>query len=172
MKKRIYALILAVSFVFCCMVLPINAERVPTLTIESKKVKIGGEVEVALSIDGNPGIAGIVAELKYDKTAMTLVSMNAKADFGGTFVGDASQGSGFSWVSAADIKTDGVFATFKFILINLSEIASILFLNLFSPSSMHLSRYDFSVLYILVNALNCVTLLRAFSLALSYLRPV
>ena len=114
MKKRIYALILAVSFVFCCMVLPINAERVPTLTIESKKVKIGGEVEVALSIDGNPGIAGIVAELKYDKTAMTLVSMNAKADFGGTFVGDASQGSGFSWVSAADIKTDGVFATFKF----------------------------------------------------------
>ena len=114
MKKRIYALILAVSFVFCCMALPINAERVPTLTIESKKVKIGGEVEVALSIDGNPGIAGIVAELKYDKTAMTLVSMNAKADFGGTFVGDASQGSGFSWVSAADIKTDGVFATFKF----------------------------------------------------------
>ena len=114
MKKRIYALILAVSFVFCCMALPISAERVPTLTIESKKVKIGGEVEVALSIDGNPGIAGIVAELKYDKTAMTLVSMNAKADFGGTFVGDASQGSGFSWVSAADIKTDGVFATFKF----------------------------------------------------------
>ena len=114
MKKRIYALILAVSFVFCCMVLPINAERVPTLTIESKKVKIGGEVEVALSIDGNPGIAGIAAELKYDKTAMTLVSMNVKAGFGGTFVGDASQGSGFSWVSAADIKTDGVFATFKF----------------------------------------------------------
>ena len=114
MKKRIYALILAVSFVFCCMVLPISAERVPTLTIESKKVKIGGEIEVALSIDGNPGIAGIAAELKYDKTAMTLVSMNANADFGGTFVGDASRGNGFSWVSAADIKTDGVFATFKF----------------------------------------------------------
>ena len=114
MKKRIYALILAVSFVFCCMALPISAERVPTLTIESKKVKIGGEVEVSLSIDGNPGIAGIAAELKYDKTAMTFVSMNANADFGGTFVGDASRGSGFSWVSAADIKTDGVFATFKF----------------------------------------------------------
>ena len=79
------------------------------LVIESKKAKAGDEIEVSVSLEKNPGIAGLQISLNYDTSVLTL--KNSK---NGTLFSGFTAGKNFVWDDSSNITADGKIATFTF----------------------------------------------------------
>ena len=80
MSKRVLALFLTMLMLFSVNAVPFSATATetgnPTITLESKSAVAGDEdVSVAVSIDGNPGVWGMDVKISYDRSAMTLISV-------------------------------------------------------------------------------------------------
>lgn len=79
MKKRIlsFVLILAMLFTMGTISLSANAQAdSPAITLESVTAESGQEVSVKVLIENNPGIWGVGLKISYDKTALTLISVD------------------------------------------------------------------------------------------------
>ena len=77
MRQKLLALLLTVTMLFSMSAAAISALAVsnPTISLEKKKAYAGAEVSIAVSIENNPGIWGMDLRISYDKTAMTLTSV-------------------------------------------------------------------------------------------------
>lgn len=77
MRQKLLALLLTVTMLFSMSAAAISALAVsnPTISLEKKKAYVGDEVSIAVSIENNPGIWGMDLRISYDKTAMTLTSV-------------------------------------------------------------------------------------------------
>ncbi len=111
--KRILSCILVLILIFTSVsttaVLALAAET-PTISFNSVEAEAGGEpVSLQLSINNNPGIAGLAVSLKYDTTALTLTETKK-----GTLFSGFTAAKNFAWDESEDVTADGVLATFTF----------------------------------------------------------
>ena len=115
MKRIIsFALILALSL----GVIPVTsfATNIPTLSFNSVQAQAGDTVSLTLSVENNPGIAGLAVSIKYDTTALTLTNTKKGSLFSGF-----TAAKNFAWDESENVTEDGVLATFTF---TVSETAS------------------------------------------------
>lgn len=77
MRQKLLALLLTVTMLFSMSAAAISALAAsnPTISLEKKEAYVGDEVSIAVSIENNPGIWGMDLRISYDKTAMTLISV-------------------------------------------------------------------------------------------------
>ncbi|MGN0441312.1 MAG: cohesin domain-containing protein [Acutalibacteraceae bacterium] len=79
MKKKIISLIMVMALVLSLSAINIAAAyeaKKPTVTVESAEAKKGDEVSLKVKLDGNTGIWGMDINISYDKTALTLLSVD------------------------------------------------------------------------------------------------
>ena len=78
MKRKIIAFILTLVLLFSLGSTNIfaSAQNTPTVTLESVEAAPGDNVSVKVSINNNPGIWGMDLKIAYDKSALTLVSVD------------------------------------------------------------------------------------------------
>ena len=110
--KRILSCILVLILIFTSVsttaVLALAAET-PTISFNSAEVETGDTVSLQLSINNNPGIAGLAVSLKYDTTALTLTETKK-----GTLFSGFTAAKNFAWDESEDVTADGILATFTF----------------------------------------------------------
>ena len=77
MQKRLFALFLAAVMLLSAGVaaIPAFAAGEPAIKLGSRSAYPGEDVSVTVVIENNPGVWGIDLRISYDKTAMTLVSV-------------------------------------------------------------------------------------------------
>ena len=85
------------------------------ITVDSAKTTAGQTVQLCVKLKNNPGIAGLVFSLDYDKNALTLTNTS-----NGSLFDSFTPGKNFMWDSANNVTADGTLATFTF---NVSENA-------------------------------------------------
>ncbi len=79
MKKRILAVVLAFVMIFSATSLNLTVlaqTSEPAITLESVPAEKGENVAVKVSITNNPGIWGMDLKISYDKTALSLASVD------------------------------------------------------------------------------------------------
>ena len=111
--KKILAALLAVMMMLTMVAIPtFAAEEDFAVTAETVKANPGQEnVEVAVNVTNNPGMAGIVLTVKYDTDALTLKSYTNGAVFAGTVPQVALN---YVWAAGADSAVNGTLVTFVF----------------------------------------------------------
>ncbi len=110
--KRILSCILVLILIFTSVsttaVLALAAET-PTISFNSVEAETGDTVSLQLSINNNPGIAGLAVSLKYDTDALALTETKK-----GTLFSGFTAAKNFAWDESEDVTADGVLATFTF----------------------------------------------------------
>ena len=79
MKKRLLALILSLTLFFTMSAVNLSAMAQttdPTIILESIEVESGENVAIKVLIENNPGIWGMDLKVSYDKSALTLTSVD------------------------------------------------------------------------------------------------
>ena len=94
-NKKIFALLFTMMLVFGALLLPINAAGTLTMTVSNASATIGSEVTLTISVENNPGIAGISGLISYDKSNLKLIKMEGNTGFGGMMTCDATKSDGF-----------------------------------------------------------------------------
>ena len=79
------------------------------IVIESATVRVGDTVTLELLLQNNPGVMGLIITLEYDKTVLTLESVE-----NGTLLKDLDQGVNLSWSADENCVEDGVLCTLTF----------------------------------------------------------
>ncbi len=74
MRKRLYSLVLAIIIVLSAYTLSSAAEA-PAVIVESLGATGGSDVSVKVTVENNPGLWGMDLRIDYDKSAMTLTSV-------------------------------------------------------------------------------------------------
>ena len=85
--------------------------NVPTITVATVNGSAGKEVTVGISIENNPGIAGMTFALDYDKTRIELVGYEDSGMKGWTI---GVENAGASWAEIADYTDNGEILKLKF----------------------------------------------------------
>ena len=77
MKQRVLALLLTLAMLVSMSTATISAlaSTNPTITLEKKEAYVGDDISIVVSIENNPGIWGMDLRISYDKTVMTLTSV-------------------------------------------------------------------------------------------------
>jgi hypothetical protein len=91
------------------------ADDGPVITVGSTGEVVPGQVfTVPVDIKGNPGFAACSLELRYDKTALELISLDAPELTGGNVIKNI-EGNTFGYLALNNVTGDGVLfeATFK-----------------------------------------------------------
>ena len=83
----------------------------PTMTVATVNGSAGKEVTVGISIENNPGIAGMTFALDYDKTRIELVGYEDSGMKGWTI---GVENAGASWAEIADYTDNGEILKLKF----------------------------------------------------------
>ena len=83
----------------------------PTITVATVNGSAGKEVTVGISIENNPGIAGMTFALDYDKTRIELVGYEDSGMKGWTI---GVENAGASWAEIADYTDNGEILKLKF----------------------------------------------------------
>ena len=93
----------------------VNEEQVledsAQLIMSGLETMAGKEITVALTVENNPGIAGLAVSLKYDESVLTLKD----TENGGLFSGFTAA-KNFAWDESEDVVEDGVLATYTFVV--------------------------------------------------------
>ena len=93
----------------------VNEEQVledsAQLIMSGLETMAGKEITVTLSVENNPGIAGLAVSLKYDESVLTLKD----TENGGLFSGFTAA-KNFAWDESEDVVEDGVLATYTFVV--------------------------------------------------------
>ncbi|MBE7057685.1 MAG: hypothetical protein E7387_01100 [Ruminococcaceae bacterium] len=78
MKKRLLALILSLTMIFAMSAVNMSATETTehTITIENVEAESGEDVAIKVMIENNPGIWGMDLKISYDKSALTLTSVD------------------------------------------------------------------------------------------------
>jgi len=78
MKRKILALFLALTLIFSTSATAVTAFAAtgPAITLEKKDAYVGDNVSIVVSIENNPGLWGMDLRISYDKSAMTLTSVD------------------------------------------------------------------------------------------------
>ena len=97
--KRILCLIL--TAVLFCSLLSVGAyaDGKLNLTLSNETAHAGEQVEVLLSVENNPGLKGLSAEVTYDESVLTLVSCTPKISVGSWMVDTIAQDHLVYWYS-------------------------------------------------------------------------
>ena len=82
MVKKFSAIILAIFMVFSCAAIISSADTTPTFTVSNATGAPGEKVKVAVTCEGNPGIASWSVKLSFDTNVMELDSSDMKGVFG------------------------------------------------------------------------------------------
>ena len=85
------------------------AETDAQIVIEPITALAGDTVRVAVVLKNNPGVQGIIAQLKYDESALTLVSIE-----NGDLMEDLDIGLNLLWTADANVAEDGVLCILEF----------------------------------------------------------
>ena len=111
--KRIISCILALLLILTSLsstAIFAIAAGTPTISFNTVEADAGGEpVSLQLSINNNPGIAGLAVSLKYDTNVLTLTETKK-----GTLFSGFTAAKNFAWDESEDVTADGVLATFTF----------------------------------------------------------
>ena len=113
-NKKIFALLFTMMLVFGALLLPINAAGTLTMTVSNASATIGSEVTLTISVENNPGIAGISGLISYDKSNLKLIKMEGNTGFGGMMTCDATKSDGFSLFSPSNITSQTLLMTLVF----------------------------------------------------------
>ena len=108
--KRIISFFLALTMLLGLFSLTVLA--VPgtlELSVANVSGAPGSEVEVALNVSTNPGVAWIAVTLDYDKAALELVDVT-----NGSIIKDMDVGINLNWSADEDSTATGTLATLKF----------------------------------------------------------
>ena len=108
--KRIISFFLALTMLFG--VFSLTAFAVPgtlNLSVANVSGAPGSEVEVALNVSTNPGVAWIAVTLDYDKAALELLDVT-----NGSIIKDMDVGINLIWSADEDSTATGTLATLKF----------------------------------------------------------
>ena len=111
MKKIIsciLALLLILTSINSTAIFAVDVET-PTISFDTVETEAGETVTLQLSIDNNPGIAGLAVSLKYDTNVLLLTETKK-----GTLFSGFTAAKNFAWDESEDVTTDGVLATFTF----------------------------------------------------------
>jgi hypothetical protein len=101
---------------------------VPLIILSASTVteRAGEEIDITVSVDGNPGMAGYDVALGFDNTILTPVSITQGGALpGGTFISNLDSGDDMDtftevtaiWYITSDIAADGTLFTAKFEII-------------------------------------------------------
>lgn len=85
------------------------AAGTPTIGFDSIETESGEIVSLDLSLNNNPGIAGLAVSLKYDTESLKLIETKK-----GTLFSGFTAAKNFAWDEGEDVTADGVLATFTF----------------------------------------------------------
>ena len=97
------------SFSFDVIIRHEVAQTDAQIIIESKLAAAGKTVRLEVVLQNNPGIQGLIAQLRYDESVMTLVSVE-----NGVVLGDLDQGRNLLWAADSDVMADGVLCVLEF----------------------------------------------------------
>ncbi|MDD2481896.1 MAG: carboxypeptidase regulatory-like domain-containing protein, partial [Lutispora sp.] len=78
--KTISKLLILILLLTSTMVLGVDAQGTPTVTVESKTVQLGGTFEVNINIANPSGAAGFQLDLKYDPSILEPVMVQDSVD--------------------------------------------------------------------------------------------
>ena len=85
------------------------AETDAQIVIESNRVVVGNTLRLEVLLKNNPGIQGIMGQLKFDESVMTLVNVE-----NGTLLTDLDVGINLLWSADAETMEDGVLCVLEF----------------------------------------------------------
>ena len=88
---------------------------VPTVTVGTASGRIGDTVEVAVSLENNPGFTAFVVGVEYDHTQLTLLKGSAVSAPGVPGTPTCSE-VGFGWLGSRDFYGNGPFVILKFLI--------------------------------------------------------
>ena len=111
MKKIIsciLALLLILTSINSTAIFAVDVET-PTISFDTVETEAGETVTLQLSIDNNPGIAGLAVSLKYDTNVLSLTETKK-----GTLFSGFTAAKNFAWDESEDVTADGILATFTF----------------------------------------------------------
>lgn len=128
-KKRILCCVMCL--LLCAAVLPVGAaaEEQMELRVEDTRANAGDTVTVSVLISANPGIAGTMVLLHYDRSVFSVVTeedgtyaISAKAFSPGamTLANDGDAGLQILWYHTKNVKTNGTLFT---VLLKVSDAA-------------------------------------------------
>lgn len=99
-----------------------NNDTIGKLIINDQVGKVGETLNIPISIQNNPGIISLVAEISYDNTALKLLGANKNADFwndvnmtpGGDLTAQPYRIIWYDGLAKSDFTEDGVLAELSF----------------------------------------------------------
>ena len=94
----------------------------PRVTVSSLKTTAGREIEISISIENNPGIAGYDITLNFDNTILTPISVTCGDVFSGEITSNLDSGADLSklkfvtamYSRASNSTVNGAIVTFRF----------------------------------------------------------
>ena len=119
-SEKITSLLLSVAMLFAVTFsVAAGAEgtgSTPVIRVGNASAGAGEDVEVKITVENNPGIAGIGLIVEFDDKVLTLKEAVYSSSWRGSGIDPAKNGSPASliWFNASDHKKDGVFATLRF----------------------------------------------------------
>lgn len=116
--KKIISIVLSIVLMVTSLsaITVATASSKPIFSFENKEVDAGEIVELNLTLNNNPGIAGLAISLKYDENVFTLSETRDGKMFSGF-----TAGKNFIWDESENVTENGTLATFVF---NVSENAA------------------------------------------------
>ena len=116
--KKIISIVLSIVLMVTSLsaITVATASSKPIFSFENKEVDAGEVVELNLTLNNNPGIAGLAISLKYDENVFTLSETRDGKMFSGF-----TAGKNFIWDESENVTENGTLATFVF---NVSENAA------------------------------------------------
>ena len=121
-KYRMIAVLLAAMLLFSAV--PCYAASGAVVTGETVTTTAGKDIEYRVSITGNPGLVGYRLRIRYDSSALSLISCK-QGDFTGsgtTTCGETDGGCNVFWYHSAEIASDGTLFVLK---LHVSEAAEV-----------------------------------------------
>lgn len=128
--QKIISMILAGVLVLFSISLPCAAESkaMPVVAASGVEAMVGDTVEIAISLDNNPGIVAMTLTVEYDTEALTLLSVKDEGVFGAQSHKPEME-SPYTLVWCNDTATEnymieGAIATLKFLVNDGAEVGS------------------------------------------------
>ena len=97
------------SATFECTVKEVDLAVAPKIVVKSGIAKTGEMVTVDVMLENNPGVAYLLLTLKYDKSAMTLMSVE-----NGELLKDFDEGVNLQWSANKNVTENGLLCRLTF----------------------------------------------------------
>lgn len=109
MKRTFFVLVMTVLLAACIFSVTAFADGAAKIEFDSVEAAPGDTVTLDLKLTENPGIAGLLVSLDYNKDAMTYTSVKRGSLFSGF-----TAAKNYAWDEDDDVTSTGVLASFTF----------------------------------------------------------